>query len=119
MSLRRCIAALATFAALATPGTALAQSAGDDQYQDPFGGSSATPTPTPAASSPGTAAPAPAPSTSSTAPAAASAQAPAVASTSRSQLPYTGSPVDAALLAVAGAVLLGGGLTLRARVREH
>jgi hypothetical protein len=130
MPLRRCIAALVTFVALAAPGAALAQSAGDDQYQDPFGGSggssggsggsggsgsssggSSTPS-TPAAP----AAPTTTTSSSSSAPAT-TAQAPTV--TSRSQLPYTGSPVAAGLLAAAGGVLLAGGLTLRVRLRER
>jgi hypothetical protein len=36
--LRRRLAALAAAALLATPSAALAQSAGDEQYEDPFAG---------------------------------------------------------------------------------
>jgi hypothetical protein len=112
-----CLVSLAAALAMAAP--AAAQTPGDDQYQDPFGGDSgqATPTPqaTPAPAAPAPAAPAPAPA----APSADSAQArPAPAPPAAPQLPYTGSPVDAALLAVAGGVLLAGGLTLRVRLRD-
>jgi hypothetical protein len=117
MAPRRTLAALVTALALAVPATAAAQSAGDNQYQDPFGGNSgASATPTPSApgtpSAPAPAAPAPAPAASSTPQAAASAQ-------SRSTLPYTGSPVAAGLLAALGATLLASGLILRLRLRER
>jgi hypothetical protein len=122
-SLRRPVAVLSAAFVLATPAGALAQSAGDDQYQDPFGGSgggsggggSAQPAPTPAtpAAPSGTAAPStPAP----TAPTASASQAPAAQPAG--QLPYTGSPVEAGLLAGVGAVLLAGGVGLRVRLRE-
>ena len=39
MRVRRALAAIAATLLLAAPGTALAQSAGDDQYRDPLGGS--------------------------------------------------------------------------------
>jgi hypothetical protein len=98
-----------------TPATALAQGAGDDQYSDPFGSEQgqATPTATPRAPAPApaaTAAPAQAtPAPSQPGPAATPAP-------SRPTLPYTG--VDDWLTAAGGALLLGAGLTLRARLRE-
>jgi hypothetical protein len=120
-SFRRSVAVLAAAFALATPAGALAQSAGDDQYQDPFGdsgdsggsggGGSATPTPTPPTPA-GTAAP----STPAPAPTASSSQAPAAQPAG--QLPYTGSPVQTGLVAGAGALLLVGGVGLRVRLRE-
>jgi LPXTG-motif cell wall-anchored protein len=96
---------------LGLPATAAAQSAGDEQYQDPFGdeqsqsddqsndtqSAQSTPTPTPT----------PEPSTAPTTTTAQSAPA-------EEQLPRTGE--DAALLALAGTLLLGGGVALRRRV---
>jgi LPXTG-motif cell wall-anchored protein len=110
---RRRLAALTAALVLAVPGAAFAQSAGDEQYEDPFGGDQEQPEPTPeptaapdSSSDTGgetaQAAPAPAP----TAPEATAAQA---------QLPRTGA--DAGLLALSGVVLLGSGLALRVRVR--
>ena len=100
-----------------TPATALAQGAGDDQYSDPFGSEDeqATPTPTPRAPAPAaTAAPAPA----ATAAPAQSTPAPGPAATPTGpQLPYTG--FDDWLTAAGGALLLGAGLTLRARLRDQ
>ena len=105
---RRLVVAL-TGLALAFPSTALAQSAGDDQYSDPFGGGAATRTPPrrppPAApSAPST----PAPSSPTTAPSrrervghpGAGRDAAAPVTTSSGQLPYTGA--DAGLLALGG-----------------
>jgi hypothetical protein len=96
-----------------TPAPALAQGAGDDQYSDPFGSEQeqATPTATPRAPAPAaTAAPAQAtPAPSQPGPAATSAP-------PGPRLPYTG--VDDWLTAAGGALLLGAGLTLRARLRE-
>jgi LPXTG-motif cell wall-anchored protein len=125
----RLAAACACALALALPGTALAQGgAGDDQYTDPFGSQQATPTatarPAPtAAAAPAapaaTATPAPtaAPATATAQPAArAGAAAPATAATSR-QLPHTGEPIW--LIAAAGALLLCGGIALRARLRDQ
>jgi hypothetical protein len=119
---------LATAAVALTPGTALAQGAGDDQYADPFAGeaprATATPEPAPPAAPPAEAAPeddfgvaepefssepqSP-PAAPQAAPVAAAAQAP------EAQLPYTGA--DAGLVGAAGAVLLAGGVALRLRVR--
>ncbi len=100
-----------------TPATALAQGAGDDQYSDPFETEGqATPTPTPRAPVPApTATVAPAQSTPAPgqpAPAATAAPTPAGPS-----LPYTG--FDDWLTAAGGALLLGAGLTLRARLRDQ
>ena len=108
-----CIAALAC--ALAAPSAALAQGAGDEQYQDPFGDEqtepapTATATPAPAQSAPSAPAPAPAPSASA-------AQAPTQAAPAE-QLPRTGA--DAGWLGFAGAVLLAAGLALRRRANHQ
>ena len=110
--------------ALIVPATAAAQSAGDEQYQDPFGGgngnggngnggnsgggggtSQPAPTATPA---PSTAQPAVTPTAAGSP--AASAAAPG------DELPRTGAPVG--LVALAGVLLLAGGLALRRHVRD-
>jgi hypothetical protein len=80
---------------LALPAGAYAQGAGDDQYSDPFG-ADATPTATPAPATGAKATPAPSPAANT--------------------LPYTG--VDAWPLALGGVLLLGAGVTLRARLRD-
>ena len=103
--------AVALVVALLSAAPAWAQSAGDEQYQDPFGGedqsqpqSGSDSTPEPAAPPPaGTPAPAPA----------APQSAPEAAPT---QLPYTGADARAVLLA--GSVLLIGGIALHVRVRD-
>jgi LPXTG-motif cell wall-anchored protein len=102
-------------AALALPGTALGQGAGDDQYSDPFGGEQeqqqATPQPTatPAPAQPAPAQPAPA----QPAPEAAPSQ----AQPTPQQLPMTGA--EAWPAALAGALLLAGGVALRVRLGRH
>jgi cell division septation protein DedD len=107
----RLLLAVACALVLALPAGALAQGAGDDQYSDPFGGD-ATPTATPKPAATAT----PAPAQPAATPAAATkAQATATPAPS-SQLPYTG--VDAWPLALGGALLLGAGVTLRARLRD-
>ena len=102
--------------AFAAPAAALAQGAGDEQYQDPFGEEqSEQPDPAPAA----TATPAPAPAQAPSAPAptatpsAAQAAPAAPVPAPSGQLPRTGA--EAAWLALAGAVLLATGLALRRR----
>ena len=95
---------------LALPAGAYAQGAGDDQYSDPFG-ADATPTATPKPAA--TATPAPAQPAATPAPA---AGAKATATPTPNTLPYTG--VDAWPLALGGALLLGAGVTLRARLRD-
>ena len=95
---------------LAAPAAALAQGAGDDQYTDPFGsgqnddsGEEQQPGPEPEP-----AAPEPAPTPAATA----SQEEPA----GQEQLPYTGA--DEGLVALAGVVMLAGGIALRLRVRS-
>jgi LPXTG-motif cell wall-anchored protein len=111
---RRTVSAAALMLAL-LPASAAAQSAGDEQYEDPFGEEQSQATPEPAApaepaepaqSAP--AQPAPAPVQPAPAPAAAPAQA--------AQLPRTGS--DAVLPGVLGLILLAAGVALRAHVRR-
>jgi hypothetical protein len=110
---RRTVSLAAVLLAL-TPAAALAQSAGDEQYQDPFQDeqSQATPTATPAPAQPAQApAATAAPAQAAPAPAAATA-APAQAA----QLPRTGR--DALVPGLGGLVLLSAGVALRARVRR-
>jgi len=95
---------------LALPAGAYAQGAGDDQYSDPFG-ADATPTATPKPA----ATPAPAPAQTAATPAPATG-ATATPTPPASTLPYTG--VDAWPLALGGVLLLGAGVTLRARLRD-
>jgi len=104
----------ALLCALAAPSAALAQGAGDEQYQDPFGEEQPEPsepapaptaTPAPAQSAPS----APAPTATPSAAQAPTQAAPAPAG----ELPRTGA--DAGWLALAGAVLLAAGLALRRR----
>ena len=95
---------------LALPAGAYAQGAGDDQYSDPFG-ADATPTATPKPAA--TPAPAPAQAAATPAPATGAKATPAPPANT---LPYTG--VDAWPLALGGVLLLGAGVTLRARLRD-
>jgi LPXTG-motif cell wall-anchored protein len=108
-----CIGAL--LCALAAPSAALAQGAGDEQYQDPFGDEQSQPEPT-ATATPAPAQSAPAPTATPSAAQAAPAQ-PAPAQTSAGQLPRTGA--DAGWLALAGAVLLAAGIALRRRAHHQ
>jgi LPXTG-motif cell wall-anchored protein len=115
--LRRRLAALVAAALLAAPATALGQSAGDEQYEDPFAGQNEEPaqqepaaTATPAPAEPAAPAPAPAAPESTPAPAAQPGAAPA-------ELPRTG--FDAGPVLAIGAVLLAGGVVLRLRLRER
>jgi hypothetical protein len=116
----RVLALLAALLVLAgAPAVAAAQSAGDDQYVDPFagqdagggGGSSGGQS----GSSPSSSAPSSsAPSSSATAPAA--SPPPATTAPVSTQLPYTGTAT--ALRALLGAVLLLAGVALRLRVPD-
>lgn len=108
---RRIVSLAAVLLAL-TPAAALAQSAGDEQYQDPFQGQGqATPTATPAPAQPAQTPAAPAATAAPAAPPAAAA-----APVQAAQLPRTG--WDAALPGVCGLILLSAGGVLRARVRR-
>jgi LPXTG-motif cell wall-anchored protein len=125
----RRITCLLAAAALALPAAAGAQSAGDDQYQDPFapgsgqtdgggngsdgssdsgGGDAPSAQPVPEPTTPEPAAPEPA------APAATAPVAPAA---NAQELPRTGA--DERLVALAGSVLLISGLALRRRCRSY
>jgi len=109
-------ALLALAFGLALPAGAVAQGAGDDQYQDPFGEEQAQPEPTAAPApaptqAPSQAAPAPTATPAPAAPAAPAASPPPASG--GGQLPYTGA--NAGLLALAGAALLGAGVALRRR----
>ena len=98
------------------PAVAAAQSAGDEQYEDPFAGDQgqAKPTPTPRPA-PAAAAPAQATATPAAAAPAPQAAAPAPAATA-GQLPRTGE--DAVAPGAIGAILLAAGVALRVRVRR-
>jgi hypothetical protein len=108
---RHRIACLLAAAMLALPASAWAQSAGDEQYQDPFGNdqAAATPTPTPP--------PAPSGSTAQSTPTPAATATAVQAEPAAQQLPRTGG--DPITPAVAGFWLLLGGVALRARVRQR
>jgi len=131
----RVLALLAALLVLAgAPAVAAAQSAGDDQYVDPFAGqdagggggssggqsgsspsASAPSSSAPSSSAPSSSAPSSsAPSSSATAPAA--SPAPATTAPVSTQLPYTGTAT--ALRALLGAVLLLAGVALRLRVPD-
>jgi LPXTG-motif cell wall-anchored protein len=106
----RRLVTLACALVLASPASAAAQSAGDEQYEDPFAPETEQPEATPA--------PAPAPasgSEASAAPAPAPTAEPAPTATAAQQLPYTGA--DAGIMLAGGVVLLAGGVALRLRAR--
>jgi hypothetical protein len=111
--MRRLVTLLAAVCLLALPSAALAQNAGDEQYNDPFGGSQndnggsggnggtdngGTQDPEPAPAAPAQTDGTPAEATQETA---------------APTLPRTGLPV--VLVAAGGALLLAGGTTLRRR----
>jgi LPXTG-motif cell wall-anchored protein len=108
--MRRLVAVFLAVSMLALPSAAAAQSAGDEQYADPFGqteqpnDSQGQPAPEPQ--------PAPAPATPA-APAAPAEQALASQQTAAPTLPATGMPAH--LLASMGALLLASGALLRRR----
>ena len=106
--MRRLVTLLAALFLLALPPAALAQSAGDEQYADPFGEveEPSEPSQTPEAEP----APAPAEPTEPTA----SGEEAVVSQETAQTLPATGLP--AGLMAGAGALLLAGGTGLRRRV---
>jgi LPXTG-motif cell wall-anchored protein len=106
---RRLIAALAAVALFALPAAALAQSAGDDQYSDPFGD---VDQPT---QDQGGANESPAPAAEPTGEAPAAESAAAADQGSGGTLPHTGFP--AALSALLGALLVGAGVSVRRRAQ--
>jgi LPXTG-motif cell wall-anchored protein len=111
---RRLVAALLAGALLAAPAGALAQSAGDDQYADPFGNAD-EPSQNDGGSNQSSA---PAADPTASAPAAGAGdgtQAAAETSSDGGALPRTGFP--AALSALLGALLLGAGASVRRRTQ--
>jgi hypothetical protein len=112
--MRRLVTLLIAAFVLALPSQALAQSAGDEQYADPFGqveqpnGGQGQQGQAPDQGAPAPAAPA------QTTPASGADQSVASQETAAPTLPRTGLP--ALLLAGTGALLLGAGTTLRRRV---
>jgi LPXTG-motif cell wall-anchored protein len=121
----RRITCLLAAAALALPAGAWAQSAGDDQYQDPFapgsgqtdeGGNGTDGSSDSAGSDAPSAQPAPEPSApepSAPEPSAPEAPTPVAPAANAQELPRTGA--DERLVALAGTVLLVSGLALRRR----
>jgi len=112
-------AALLTLFVLALPGTAVAQSVGDDQYRDPFAGQDQgrDESPPPNDTSAPVAAPAPVPTTSAptaSAPATDPATGEPIA-TVADTLPRTGS--EAGWVAAAGLLLIAAGVALRRTAR--
>ena len=102
------LTALAIAALLAAPGTALAQSAGDNQYQDPLGNSPSSQNKTTTQK-----APTPAPPAAPTPAASPSASAAAGTTTTQNsaQLPRTGLPLIP--LAALGVAFIVGGVLVR------
>lgn len=104
--------------ALALPSAALAQSAGDEQYVDPFDESQGqpqeeAPPPSQESGSQGGDGTAAAPAETPVAPEASTTTAPTTTAGGSETLPVTGLP--AAALALAGVLLLAAGATLRRR----
>jgi LPXTG-motif cell wall-anchored protein len=114
--------------ALAVPAVTLASgggSAGDQQYTDPFGGTTTSATHTTTSAPPATSSPSPSPTPTTSATPVASTQtsssdptAPTatIASSTAGQLPRTG--YDSWLAAALGFALVAGGLALRVRIRR-
>jgi len=118
VAVRTLVALAALLLSLALPSGALAQGAGDEQYQDPFGDEQSQQEPTPEPAAPGVGGSDSAPPPAAAAPSQATPQpAPAAPAQSGRQLPYTG--VDAGLVALAGAVLLSAGVALRRRADQQ
>jgi hypothetical protein len=108
--MRRLVTVLAAVCLLALPSAALAQNAGDEQYNDPFSGVDENAEPQDNGSSEEPAA-TPAPAQTSDAPAGTESE--STQETAAPALPRTGLPV--LILAAGGALLLAGGTTLRRR----
>jgi LPXTG-motif cell wall-anchored protein len=121
-AVRRSVSVAASLLLLALPAVAPAQTPGDEQYTDPFGGEQEEgggsqpdqqepeePAPTePAPAEPETSTPSQEPAAPAPEPAAAPAA---------EQLPRTGA--DAGVIALGGTLLLAGGVALRVRVSER
>jgi pyruvate dehydrogenase E2 component (dihydrolipoamide acetyltransferase) len=114
-------AVLALVAAGPVAPSAFAQSAGDDQYEDPFAGEDQEPSQGGGEEPAATATPAPAPAEPAPEPAAEATPATPAAepapSSQQPELPRTG--LDAAAILAIGAVLLGSGIALRVRLRAR
>ena len=108
---RRRLAALTTALFLAAAAPAGAQGAGDEQYEDPFSGQDEQEQEEPAP------APEPAAPEAAPAPAAETADPTQPATAQPAQLPVTGA--ETGLVALAGTVLLAGGVALRVRLRDQ
>jgi LPXTG-motif cell wall-anchored protein len=107
------IACLLAAAALALPATASGQSAGDEQYEDPF-----APETGQGGGGDGAQQPDPTPEPSAAEPAATESQPPPAAEpAAQQQLPRTGS--EAGWLVLSGTLLLTGGIALRVRLSER
>jgi hypothetical protein len=111
--MRRLVTLVAALCLLALPSAALAQNAGDEQYNDPFGevqddGGGSNDGTDNGTDNGGTQEPAPAAPAQTDVPAAETTQ-----DTAAPTLPRTGLPVI--LVAASGALLLAGGTTLRRR----
>jgi LPXTG-motif cell wall-anchored protein len=106
--MRRLVAVFLAVSMLALPSAAAAQSAGDEQYADPFG---QTEQPNESQEQP---APEPQPAPAPAAPAVPAEQAVASQETAAPTLPATGIPAH--LLASMGALLFASGVLLRRRV---
>jgi hypothetical protein len=122
MTRSRPLAALAATLALAFPSAALADGAGDQQYQDPFGNSqpqsqkhnSTTTTPSQPAPTPGAPSSTTQPQTGVSPASSTSASGQADPAATTGQLPRTG--LDLRLVGGLGALLVAGGLFLRRRL---
>jgi LPXTG-motif cell wall-anchored protein len=115
---RKRLSAAAIALALAAPSSALAQSAGDDQYEDPFGDQappSATPEPSqPASPATGSEDAPAAPEAAAPAPSEPAPAAPAAAPAAQVELPRTGA--ETWLQGAGGLLLVIGGSVLRLRL---
>jgi hypothetical protein len=110
MARSRALAAAAATFALTFPAAALADSAGDNQYSDPFGNT----TPSAPAQTNTTTTPAATPAPATSTPATTTSSSSSTKTDPSAQLPRTG--LDLRLVGGAGILLLGAGLLLRRRL---